>query len=125
MRQMWPQITTLVASDAFLIAWFPWVQAFVGTGFGAYKYIAMANLLAHVVLRLDPEGVLGGGGGGIYNGPVRSISTASISVSYGGATAATGSVTGVDAELLTTVAGSAFIALRNTRAAIMTPRVVY
>lgn len=122
-RGLYPALTTGAAPDAFFEAWIPWARAHAGSNFGAYQTHALAHLIAHIAYRVDPEGLLGSGG--TSPGPVTSISTGALSASFGTVSgAAAGLYSASDAELSTTRAGMAYLALRATRSKIMLPRMV-
>ncbi len=120
MRQLWPQVTTAAASDAWCEAWIPNIRSFAGTNFGTYQTYAFAHLLAHFAYRVDQNGILGSGGAGI--GAVMSLGTGKLSASFGAGME--GLIVGMtDAEFGTTRPGCAYLALRGTIASINAPRV--
>lgn len=78
-REMWPSVTIAYASDAFLLAWLPMCRDEVDAClFGSTYDMAVACLLAHYAMVVDPGGT--GAGSGV--GALASLSTGRISVSY-------------------------------------------
>jgi hypothetical protein len=119
-RALWPAVTTGAASDAFLEAWLTWAQAQVGEIWTYAKALdGVAHLLAHIAYKVDPGSLLGGSSAGAA-GPVTSLSTLSLSASFGDA-AGLGGYTGSDADLSTTGPGRSFLTLRNTLAGVHVP----
>lgn len=112
-RALYPDLTVDVVPDDFFLAWMDWAKSFVGNGFGPFKLTATALLLAHAAYKW----LFASNSGGI-GGPVTSISTGVLSASFGN-----GGADMSGADLASTVAGSAYLALRNARASIMAPRI--
>lgn len=117
-RELYPDVTTVAASDAFLTAWLPWARGLVGLGSWLTQYdTGVAMLLAHQGQR---RGTASGGGGGA-SGPIQSISTLGMSVSYGSTAGGTSSL---DLVLSSTRAGSDWLSLRGSLPDYILPIVV-
>lgn len=120
-RALWPALTTAAASDTFLSAWLVQARHLAASPrWGALQLDATAHALAHFAYRVDPAGLLTGGGASA--GPVTSLSTLGLSASFAGPAAAQ-QRSAADAELATTPPGRAFLALRASVASFSAPRV--
>lgn len=116
-RALWPHLPAAPAdpADDPLTAWQPWAERIAGTVFGTARLEAVAHLVAHAVTRSQEDA------GGSPAGNVTALRTGSLSASFGAPSAAPGS----DAELATSRPGSAYLALRDSIAAIAVPRMVW
>ena len=121
--------TTSHAPDTFLVGdygvtstgWIQDLATFVDpTVFGFDEAPALAALAAHVARVVDPEGAYGGGAGA---GPVSSLRTSKLAVTYAAPVAAGGDMLG-DAALAATAPGRYFLALRQRRPLTHIPLVV-
>lgn len=119
MRGLYPVLTTSVAPDAFLLAWYNHMVFVAGEIFVTRRPWAVAHLLAHISIIENPEGLLPPGYGLIG---ISSISTGDLSVSYTDPGSAASSIF-TDAWLARTTGGACFIQLRDSTAAIVVPRV--
>jgi hypothetical protein len=119
-RAMYPEIGSL--TDDQMSPWLPVAQAMVSASWYGDTYgPALAMALAHRVIRaFAASGGVSGGGtiGGGAAGPVTSASNRAASVGYAGplGAGAAGATSGADVDLMTTTAGQALRALRDSRA---------
>jgi len=113
-RALYPDLTEDVVSDAFLTAWMGWAKAQAGTDFKADQALATSLLLAHAAYKWLFSKDAGGIGGN-----VTSISTGQISASF----ATNGFSVGGDNDYASTIAGSAYLQLRASKARIVAPRI--
>lgn len=111
-RALYPDLTADVVPDAFLEAWVDWAKAQAGTDFKSDRALATSLLLAHAAYKWLFAKDAGGIGGNIT-----SISTGQISASF----AVNGLGTGND-DYAGTIAGSAYLQLRASKARIVAPR---
>ena len=110
-RTLYPDLTTLVVSDAYLEAWIPWANALVGAvPWGTLYDLGRALLLAHVAYRDVPAA---GGSGSGPGGPLTSLSTLGLSAGWGSGVGS-GYITPTEEELTTTKPGQRFLATRQT-----------
>lgn len=106
-RSLYPALDEDAAPDALLAAWYPQVLALAGTDWhDPETQLARAHLLAHVAISMDITGVLGS-----LRADVSSVRTGRRAVSYG--QQVTRAVTLDDAGLMQTIAGRAYLALRD------------
>ena len=117
LRVRYPAITTTVASDAYLESWAGWAEQIAHPSpWGARWGDAMVLLLAHRVLADSPSSPTGP-----TSGPLRSLSTHRMSASWGASPVEALTTSLSDAELSTTTAGRAYLALRATVLEIVMP----
>lgn len=122
-RGIYPALTTI--PDVVLEGLLPWCRAMCSLrGFGGQYTLAVSLLLCHSTFTLDPTGTLTPGGGGGVGGSVTSISTISMSASFGGSgvVGAATAMSETDAALATTRWGQQYLMLRRGRSAISAPR---
>lgn len=122
-RALYPDVTVAAASDAYLTSWLTWARQLTGPTWGDLRDQGVAILLAHRAYRGDPAGVFGGGGA-YATGPLASIGKRSLSASWGGG-GATMARNQSEADLTTTRAGLAWLALRDTLPGVVVGPVVY
>ena len=118
MRGMYPALTSLVAPDAFLLAWYNHIVFIAGEAFETRRPWAVAHLLAHISIIENPAGLLPPGYGLVG---ISSLSTGDLSVSFSDPGAAASSIF-TDAWLARTTGGMAYLQLRESTASITLPR---
>jgi hypothetical protein len=116
LRAMYPEITSGVASDAYLEVWLPWARRLEDPiEWGTAYDDGIAMLLAHrVQSSLIP--------GGNAPGPIKSISTLQMSASFDSAIREGSGA--LSRQLATTPAGRDWLAARAVLPGYVLPRVV-
>lgn len=116
LRELYPSITSGVASDAYLQVWLPWARDLEDAIEWGTRYdTGLAMLLAHrVQSSLIP--------GGAAPGPIKSISTLQMSASFDSAIREGAGA--LSRNLATTPAGRDWLALRATLPGYVLPRVM-
>lgn len=109
LRIRYPQITTTVASDAYLESWGSWAEKLATPSVWGDRWTdGMVCLLAHRVLSDVPASP------DTPPGPLRSVSTHRMSAAWGTSPSEALATTLSDAELSTTAPGRTYLALRGT-----------
>jgi hypothetical protein len=122
-RAAWPALTTAAASDAFFVTSLLWARAIDNGEIDPPSYLQrLVCLAAHRAYAVDPAGLLGSGSGGA--GATSSVRTRDLAVSYA-VSAQASSSSAVTAWLATTAPGREYLALRDSRAEIAAPFVVF
>lgn len=109
-RELYPDVTTAVASDAYLLAWVPWAREQVGLG----EWLAMYDTGVAMLLAARGQLKASGAAGGLAT----SVSTLQMSVTRE-SLVTSGSIS--DRRLASTAAGSDYLALREVIPASVLP----
>ena len=108
-RKLWPLITIAAAPDAFALCWVPTALLIAGPAYNERHLDAAAHALAHF-LYSEPSTGLGTGAAG----PVTSVKTKSLSVTYGNTSSG---ASGGSADLSSTAPGRVLLTMRAALAA--------